>query len=140
MVLADERSFVVPLLNTLPQGIGPVNVTMGIPLNALPVGGLLDAVVTLHCGHRSHMGYRLSDVARLLGHPLLLPGTQQQFGRKALLLLGKERPDPCERRPCVGETDRCRAASEHASVLLGERRRRWTIAGSDPAANAFVGP
>ncbi|MCC7501660.1 MAG: PD-(D/E)XK nuclease family protein [Flavobacteriales bacterium] len=90
VVLADEQ-LLMPLLNTLPQGIGPVNVTMGIRLNALPVGGLLDAVVALHCGHRSHMGYRLADVARVLGHPFLFPGTHQLFVRNALLSLGKER-------------------------------------------------
>lgn len=119
VVLADEQ-LLMPLLNTLPQGIGPVNVTMGIPLNALPVGGLLDAVVTLHCGHRSHMGYRLSDVARLLGHPLLLPGTQQQFGRKALLLLGKERRTHVRGDHVLEKlTDAGAAPSEHASVLFG---------------------
>lgn len=119
VVLADEQ-LLMPLLNTLPQGIGPVNVTMGIPLNALPVGGLLQAVVALHSGHRSHMGYRLADVVRLLGHPLLLPDTQQPFGRKALLSLSKERRTHVSGTHVLQKlTEAGAAPSEHASVLFG---------------------
>ena len=118
VVLADEQ-LLMPLLNALPQGIGPVNVTMGIPLNALPVGGLLDAVVAMHCGHRAHMGYRLADVARLLGHPLLLPGSHQQCGQKALLSLGKERRTHVSGVQVLEKLAEAGAApSEHTSVLF----------------------
>jgi hypothetical protein len=90
VVLADEQ-LLMPLLDALPPDIGPVNVTMGMPLNALPVGGLLDAVAALHRGYRQGLGFRLDEVDRLLGHPLLAQGEDLPIVRRALNDLVKER-------------------------------------------------
>ncbi len=73
VVLADEQ-LLLPLLDVLPAGIGKVNVTMGLPLHALPVGSLLTGVIELHRSYRPGRGHRVSDVDRLLRHPLLLRG------------------------------------------------------------------
>ncbi len=73
VVLADEQ-LLMPLLDALPPGIGGVNVTMGLPLHALPVSGLIDALLDLHRGHRPGRGHRTADVDRLLRHPMLARG------------------------------------------------------------------
>ncbi|HRZ98443.1 MAG TPA: PD-(D/E)XK nuclease family protein, partial [Paludibacter sp.] len=46
VVLPDE-SLLVPLLHSLPEQIGKVNVTMGFPLNTTPVAGLIENIFEL---------------------------------------------------------------------------------------------
>jgi len=112
VVLADEQ-LLMPLLDALPMDIGPVNVTMGMPLNALPVGGLFNAVTDLHRGHRQGSGFRLADVDRVLGHPLLAHGADLHAIRSALQALSKER-----RAQVSGEEviDALAALSEEARI------------------------
>lgn len=73
VVLADEQ-LLMPLLDALPPAIGAVNVTMGLPLHALPVSGLINALLDLHRDHREGRGLRTADVDRLLRHPMLARG------------------------------------------------------------------
>jgi len=73
VVLADQ-DLLLPLLEALPAGIGPLNVTMGMPLNALPVHGLSEAFLDLHANYRPGSGYPLGIVERLLWHPFLHQG------------------------------------------------------------------
>lgn len=70
VVLADG-SLLQPLLEALPPDIGPVNVTMGLPIAQLPVGALLGALHRLHAGLRPGMGFFHADVERFLAHPML---------------------------------------------------------------------
>jgi RecB family exonuclease len=68
IVLADE-SLLLPLLDALPDLGAPVNATMGAPLAALPVQGLVDRFLRLIAGP----GHRLrpAEAEALLLHPLL---------------------------------------------------------------------
>jgi hypothetical protein len=73
VVLADE-SLLQPLLEALPDDMGPLNVTMGLPIALLPVGSYLHAVHALHAGWRRDVGFFHADVERFLGHPFLQHG------------------------------------------------------------------
>lgn len=73
IILTDE-SLLQPVLEALPNDLGAINVTMGLPLPALPVGGLLHAFHRLHAGYKHGAGWFHSDVDRLLGHPFLRHG------------------------------------------------------------------
>lgn len=70
IVLADE-SLLQPLLEALPSDIGPINITMGLPVAQLPIGSFLDALHRLHAGMRPEAGFFHDDVERFLGHPFL---------------------------------------------------------------------
>lgn len=70
IVLADE-SMLMPLLAALPPDAAPLNVTMGLPLEALPIHGCTEAFMALHTGHRRYGEYRLADLERLLLHPFM---------------------------------------------------------------------
>ena len=70
VVLADEN-LLMPLLGALPPDIGPFNITMGMPLQALPIHGCVEAFIRMHAGQKHRGGYRLADVERLLSHPFL---------------------------------------------------------------------
>lgn len=69
VVLADGQ-LLQPLLEALPPGIGPLNITMGLPLSALPAASLVQAFLQLHAGMRD-AGFFHTDVDRLLRHPYL---------------------------------------------------------------------
>lgn len=70
IVLADE-GLLMPLLASLPADMGPMNVTMGMPLEALPIHGCTEAFIALHAGQRKFGQYHAVDVERLLLHPFL---------------------------------------------------------------------
>jgi hypothetical protein len=83
VVLADEGLF-QPLLEALPADLGPVNITMGLPVLELPVGSFIEALHRLHAGAKPGAGFFHADVARFLGHPFLRQGGQA--GKAAQLL------------------------------------------------------
>ena len=73
VVLADE-SLLQPLLEALPPDLGPLNITMGLPVAQLPIGSYLDAFHRLHTGMRPGAGFFHADIERFLGHPFLQQG------------------------------------------------------------------
>ena len=70
VVLPDE-SLLVPLLHSLPEQIGKVNVTMGFPLKATPVSGLIEHIFELQKRQRTS-GDKVSfyhiNVSDILNH------------------------------------------------------------------------
>ena len=85
VVMADE-SLLLPFLEVLPSGMGPVNVTMGIPLVQLPVNGLIEALLQLLTCEPDK--YRLADLVRLLGHPFVHEGASTTALTTALQNVG----------------------------------------------------
>lgn len=76
VVLAQE-DLLLPLLERIPANIGPVNVTMGMPLSALPVHALTEAYLEL-ASSRSTAGLEISRLIALLGHPFLREGVRTE--------------------------------------------------------------
>jgi hypothetical protein len=73
LVLADE-SLLLPVLNSLPQNIKTVNITMGLPLNTLPATSFYENLFKLHKDDQRVFYYK--DILQLINHPLgklLLP-------------------------------------------------------------------
>lgn len=83
LVLADE-GLLLPVLNSLPQNIEAINVTMGYPLKYTPVASFIDAVFSLHISGlkfsegRKESRYYHKDIVTLASHPLfsLLTGKE----------------------------------------------------------------
>lgn len=73
VVLAQE-DLLLPLLEQLPEDIGPLNVTMGVPLKALPVQGLTEAFLAVHTAQQGNGNIPLDALETLLGHPFLYEG------------------------------------------------------------------
>lgn len=70
VVLPDE-SLLVPLLHSLPQQIGKVNVTMGFPLKSTPVSGLIEHIFELQRRMRvsgDRISFYHQTVANILNH------------------------------------------------------------------------
>ncbi|WP_424492685.1 PD-(D/E)XK nuclease family protein [Salinimicrobium sp. GXAS 041] len=68
VVLGDE-SLLLPVLNSLPQNVEEINVTMGFPLNAAPVTSLFEELLRVHT-HKKHELY-FKDVIGISNHPLV---------------------------------------------------------------------
>lgn len=90
VVLAQE-DLLLPLLQQMPADIGPLNVTMGIPLKSLPVHGLTEAFLALHAAQRADGSMLLEDLERLWGHPFLHEGHRTARSFQQLRALGTVR-------------------------------------------------
>lgn len=128
VVLADE-ALLLPLLEQLPADIGPLNVTMGMPLAALPVSSLTDAYVDLLASCAADGSWPLALLLSVLGHPFLnegqrtaqlvqaLHGLQQAFvDQKSLVLLAKGVGSPHLEAMAV-----CTASAHAPAPSLAER-------------------
>lgn len=84
-VVLNDESLLLPLINAIPENIGPFNVTMGFPLRLTPVYGLMDTLFNLHQhaydinqraavseNPESLIRYYYQDVAGLLKHPYVM--------------------------------------------------------------------
>jgi hypothetical protein len=68
VVLGDE-SLLNPLLNSIPESIGSVNITMGYPLRHCAVAGFFTRIFELYL-HQSPRGWYYRKIISLLTHPL----------------------------------------------------------------------
>ncbi|MBK8499103.1 MAG: PD-(D/E)XK nuclease family protein [Flavobacteriales bacterium] len=136
VVLADEN-LLLPLLAALAGDIGPLNVTMGVPLTALPVHGLVEALLGLHAGMVGD-AMALDDLERLLLHPLLHHSVEVNSTIDLWRKQGRHRarhPDACE--ALRGTLGNSASAAERAlqplnsSPALGDRIQQliaWAVA------------
>lgn len=67
LVLADEN-LLIPMLNSLPENIHTVNITMGLPLKSVPVTSFFDALLKIHRDQQQAFYYK--EVLDILNHPL----------------------------------------------------------------------
>ncbi len=70
ILLADEQ-LLPELLEALPTGTGPVNVTMGLALAALPIGSLLESFFRAYSSSGGAGKWNTGSVLDLLRHPFL---------------------------------------------------------------------
>ncbi len=69
MVLADEN-LLFSVLSSLPTDIENINVTMGYPLNATPLFGLLELLLSLNKNRKKGVYYH-HDIVNVLNHPYI---------------------------------------------------------------------
>jgi len=75
LVLADEK-LLLPILNSLPENVESVNITMGLPLKDIPALYFFEDMLHLHID--ANESYYYKDIFQVLNHPLgkmLLPKT-----------------------------------------------------------------
>ncbi len=73
VVLPDE-SLCMPLVNSLPPAVRPINITMGYPIKNTPVAFLIKNIIKLQERARLIKGehtFYFEDIRTLLAHPLL---------------------------------------------------------------------
>jgi len=70
VVLGDEN-LLIPVLNSLPNNIHALNVTMGFPLKSIPLATLFDALFQLHKTASTSFYYK--DVINIISHQFIRP-------------------------------------------------------------------
>ena len=68
VVLGDE-GLLLPVLNSLPENVEEINVTMGFPLTSAPVTSLFDQLLKMHSNASQELYYK--DVIAISNHPLI---------------------------------------------------------------------
>ena len=78
----------MPVLNSIPQSINTMNITMGLPLQLSPLADLFDSIFVMHENAvrlRKARGakvekYYLQDILKIIQHPFILGFTEVLFG------------------------------------------------------------
>lgn len=70
VILGDE-TLLIPLLNSIPKSIKAINITMGLPLKAIPLASLFESLFNIHKSSNSNLYYK--DVINLLSNPFVMP-------------------------------------------------------------------
>ncbi|TDU43396.1 PD-(D/E)XK nuclease superfamily protein [Gelidibacter sediminis] len=68
VVLGDE-TLLMPLLNSIPNRVDTINITMGLPLKSVPLASLFDAIFKIQKNHTNELYYK--DVAAILSHSFI---------------------------------------------------------------------
>lgn len=70
VVLGDE-SLLIPVLNSLPENIDALNITMGFPMKSIPLASLFEQLFQIHKKTSSSFYYK--DVVNIVSHPFIRP-------------------------------------------------------------------
>jgi len=81
VVLGDE-TLLLPVLNSLPNSIDALNITMGFPLKSTPFASLFDQLFALH--KDDNTTYYFKDIIAIISHTYIKPlliNKQKDFGQ-----------------------------------------------------------
>ncbi|RKE98732.1 PD-(D/E)XK nuclease family protein [Ichthyenterobacterium magnum] len=70
IVLGDE-TLLLPLLNSIPEGINNLNITMGLPLRSIPLSTLFEVLFSIHKSSSKALYYK--DVITVISHQFIKP-------------------------------------------------------------------
>jgi hypothetical protein len=70
VVLGDEN-LLIPVLNSIPNNISALNITMGYPLKSIPLASLFDQLLLLHKDNKVSFYYK--DIIIILSHQFIKP-------------------------------------------------------------------
>ncbi len=70
-VVLGNESLLMPLLNSMPEDIGLINITMGLPLNAIPLASLFEKLFAIQKSTSKTLYYK--DVITILSHQFIKP-------------------------------------------------------------------
>ena len=80
-VVLGEENLLVPILNSIPNSISQVNVTMGLPLKFVPLASLFKLLFNIH--RQNSTRYYHKDVIDLLSHPSIYRLFDSKLGNGA---------------------------------------------------------
>ena len=93
IVLPDE-ALLPSLLGSLPQSLGAVNITMGIPLRQSSIASLINMLAKMHRGVRKNRegpGFFHEDISDIISHPLLKSAARSDTEKIAEYMLRQKR-------------------------------------------------
>ncbi|EDP72729.1 hypothetical protein FBALC1_16547 [Flavobacteriales bacterium ALC-1] len=70
-VVLGEENLLIPVLNSIPKAVTQLNVTMGLPLQFVPLASLFEHLYAIHKNNPQNFYYK--DVISILSHPSIYP-------------------------------------------------------------------
>lgn len=70
VILGDE-SLLIPVLNSLPQNVDALNITMGLPLKSIPLASLFQSLFEIH--KKGSKIFYFKDVIKIISHQFIRP-------------------------------------------------------------------
>ncbi|GGZ74951.1 PD-(D/E)XK nuclease family protein [Algibacter mikhailovii] len=70
VVLGDEN-LLIPVLNSIPEDINSINITMGYPLKSIPLASLFEGLLNLHKNNSNSFYYK--DIINIISHQFIRP-------------------------------------------------------------------
>ncbi len=70
VVLGDEN-LLIPVLNSIPEHINALNITMGFPLKSIPLASLFEQLFQLQVHYQETLYYK--DIISIISHPFIRP-------------------------------------------------------------------
>lgn len=70
VILGDE-TLLMPLINSIPEKINAVNITMGLPLKSVPLAALFEELFKIHKTHTTQFYHK--DVVSIMSHQFIKP-------------------------------------------------------------------
>jgi hypothetical protein len=70
-VVLGEENLLIPVLNSIPKAITKLNVTMGLPLQFVPLASFFEHLFSIHKSNSTTFYYK--DVIAILSHPSVYP-------------------------------------------------------------------
>ena len=86
-IVLGEEELLLPVLNSLPEEINELNITMGFPIKNAPINSLFEAIFKIHI-HKSDTFY-YKEVISILTHPVLSP-VLKDYAEKLSLRINAE--------------------------------------------------
>ncbi|MEM5565773.1 PD-(D/E)XK nuclease family protein [Psychroserpens sp. AS72] len=80
VILGDE-TLLIPLLNSIPKSIKAINITMGLPLKAIPLASLFESLFISHKSTTQNLYYK--DIINLLSNPFVMPLFENETSNSA---------------------------------------------------------
>ncbi|WP_179333894.1 PD-(D/E)XK nuclease family protein [Winogradskyella costae] len=77
-VVLGEEQLLLPVLNSIPKNISKLNVTMGLPLQFVPLASFFEQLFNVHKNNGKQFYYK--DVISLLSHPSVYPLFETESG------------------------------------------------------------
>ncbi|WP_452597431.1 PD-(D/E)XK nuclease family protein [Pontimicrobium sp. MEBiC01747] len=70
-VVLGEESLLIPIINSIPKDVEALNITMGFPLNSIPLASLFELLFTIQ--KKGVENYYYKDVISILSHQFIKP-------------------------------------------------------------------
>ena len=70
-IVLGEEELLLPVLNSLPEEINELNITMGFPIKNAPVNSLFESLFNIHLHGNGE--YYHKDIVSIIKHPSILP-------------------------------------------------------------------
>ncbi|WP_111308863.1 PD-(D/E)XK nuclease family protein [Confluentibacter sediminis] len=70
-VILGNENLLIPVLNSLPENIDALNITMGFPLKSIPLASLFEQLFNIH--KNSSKSFYYKDVVNVISHPFIRP-------------------------------------------------------------------